>query len=195
MKKITLLSILIISAFSCQSEEDKRLLYESQLAFDRSEYNIERSLYIINIDSFKVVYEKHRFDDPKAALDFANRYEKYSINLLKKRKESESAKNVLDAERRQREIKKEAVDRKVWENSKYGKLQKKHPEWSDEDCIRVVKKEIWIGMSLDMLKYQRGLPDTANPSNYGNGTEWQWCWDDYTPSCFYGKDGVITAYN
>jgi hypothetical protein len=85
----------------------------------------------------------------------------------------------------------------VWENSKYGKLQKKHPDWSDEDCKRVIDKKIWIGMSLEMLKYQRGLPNRSNPSNYGSGTQYQWCWDDYNPSCFFygGEDGIITAYN
>jgi hypothetical protein len=47
-----------------------------------------------------------------------------------------------------------------------------------------------------MLKYIRGLPNSANPSNYGMGTEWQWCWNNYTPSCFYGdEDGIIDSYN
>ena len=90
----------------------------------------------------------------------------------------------------------EAVKKRNWKNSKYGKLQKKHPSWTDEDCIKVLDKKIWIGMSIQMLKYQRGNPDSANPSNYGSGNQWQWCWDDYSPSCFYGKeDGIITSYN
>ncbi len=88
------------------------------------------------------------------------------------------------------------VEQKKWEKSKAAKIQKKHPEWTKEDCQRIADNKIWIGMSLDMLKYQRGTPNHANPSNYGEGTNWQWCWDDYTPSCFYGGgDGIITSYN
>lgn len=82
-------------------------------------------------------------------------------------------------------------------NSKAGKIWEKHPEWSKEDCKLLAKNQIWIGMTIDMLKYKRGLPDNATPSNYGAGTEWQWCWFDYSPSCFYDKDndGKIDAYN
>jgi len=61
---------------------------------------------------------------------------------------------------------------------------------------RILKHEIWIGMSLEMLKEEKGLPTHVNVSNYGSGNEYQWCWDDYTPSCFYGKsDCIITSYN
>jgi hypothetical protein len=195
MKKIILLLIIIIAIFSCQSGKEKQLLNESQLVFDRSVTNVNKSLYNINIDSFRVVFQKQKTENPQTALDFANRFEKYSMKLLQKREEIELAKNTLEAKRRQKEIKKNTEERKVWENSKYGKLQRKHPEWTDEECMKVIDKKIWIGMSLEMLKYQRGIPNRANPSNYGNGTKWQWCWDDFTPSCFYGKDGIISAYN
>lgn len=50
-------------------------------------------------------------------------------------------------------------------------------------------------MSLEILKYQRGTPDTAQPSNYGEGDRWQLCWPSYSPSCFYVKNGIVTAYN
>ena len=51
-------------------------------------------------------------------------------------------------------------------------------------------------MSLYMLIYERGNPNSINPSDYGNGVHYQWCWEDYTPSCFYGgQDGIVTAYN
>ncbi len=99
-------------------------------------------------------------------------------------------------------IRKDSIDKAViiakkkWDNSKAGKIQKRHPDWTEEECENIAKNKIWIGMSLDMLKYERGNPNTANPSNYGNGVNWQWCWDNYTPSCFYGgEDGIITSYN
>ena len=59
-----------------------------------------------------------------------------------------------------------------------------------------IKGMHWIGMTLDMLKAERGLPSDYNVSNYGGGKQYQWCWDDYTPSCFYsGEDGIMTSYN
>lgn len=90
----------------------------------------------------------------------------------------------------------EEEDRKFFK-TKAGKIHKKHPEWSREACKRLANGEFWIGMSLDMLKYERGLPNAANPSDYGNGVQWQWCWDDWTPSCFYDNDndGHIDSYN
>lgn len=92
--------------------------------------------------------------------------------------------------------KEEAITKKEWENSKAGKIQKKHPDWTKEECEDLANHKIWIGMTLEMLKFERGNPNSANPSNYGNGTHWQWCWDDYTPSCFYGGDDqIITSYN
>lgn len=76
------------------------------------------------------------------------------------------------------------------------RLQKLHPSWSVEECKAIERGNIWIGMTLDMLICERGLPTSKNPSNYGNGVQWQWCWDNQTPSCFYGgEDEIITAYN
>jgi hypothetical protein len=75
-------------------------------------------------------------------------------------------------------------------------IWKLHPNWSEYTCEDIAHGMIWIGMTLDMLKCERGNPDSANPSNYGYGVHWQWCWYDYKPSCFYGgSDGIITSYN
>lgn len=83
-----------------------------------------------------------------------------------------------------------------YQNSPAGKLCAKHTDWSKEDCNSVASKEIWIGMTYDMLIAERGIPEHANQSNYGRGIKWQWCWFDFTPSCFYGgNDGIITSYN
>ncbi|MDI9319937.1 MAG: hypothetical protein QM530_05610 [Phycisphaerales bacterium] len=82
------------------------------------------------------------------------------------------------------------------DKTKAGRIRKKHPEWSMEDCERIAKNKIWIGMHIKMVAYIRGNPDSANPSDYGYGREWQWCWNDYSPSCFYGSDdGIVRAYN
>jgi hypothetical protein len=88
------------------------------------------------------------------------------------------------------------TDNEKWYKTKAGKINKKHPEWTKEECENIAAGKIWIGMHYKMLVYMWGKPDVANPSNYGRGTQWQWCWHDYNPSCFYGgDDGIVTAYN
>jgi len=115
------------------------------------------------------------------------------------RAEYEVKKAQADAKAKAAEARAEAEARAqeaAYSQTRAGKLCVKHPDWTRDDCDRVAHNKIWIGMSLEMLEANRGRPDHANPSNYGNGTSWQWCWDDYTPSCFYGEgDGIITAYN
>jgi len=88
------------------------------------------------------------------------------------------------------------IKEEKFKNSKAGKIQKKHPEWSQEDCERVANNQIWIGMHYDMLVYQRGKPNHVNTSNYGNGPQYQACWGDYEPGCFYFDESrIITSYN
>ena len=85
---------------------------------------------------------------------------------------------------------------KAWYKTKAGRIQKKHPDWTREECENVAKGLIWIGMRYEMLVYMWGKPNSARPSNYGRGVQWQWCWTEYSPSCFYGgEDGIVTAYN
>ena len=84
----------------------------------------------------------------------------------------------------------------TWSSAQARQICASHPDWTQSDCERLAENRIWIGMHYDMLIYLRGKPNAANPSNYGYGTEWQWCWYDYTPSCFYGEnDGIVDSYN
>ena len=90
------------------------------------------------------------------------------------------------------------AEQEAYTKSPAGKICTKHPEWTKDDCESIVKREYWIGMTLDMLKAERGLPDHVNKSNYGSGIRYQWCWEnsDYSSSCFYGgADGIVTSYN
>ena len=88
------------------------------------------------------------------------------------------------------------VKEQKFKNSKAGKIQKKHPEWSQEDCERIANKQVWIGMHYDMLVYLRGKPNHVNTSNYGNGPQYQACWDDYDIGCFYFDESrIISSYN
>jgi len=59
----------------------------------------------------------------------------------------------------------ELAEQKAWEASKAGQICKARPEWSKADCERLADNKIWIGMTFDMLKYKRGLPNSSNPSN------------------------------
>ena len=105
---------------------------------------------------------------------------------------------AIEARKKIEEEKKaeELAKQRAWEQSKAGQICKVHPEWTKLECERIADNKIWIGMTIDMLKYERGLPNSANPSNYGFGITWQWCWWKYTPSCFYGDDdGIIDSYN
>jgi hypothetical protein len=83
-----------------------------------------------------------------------------------------------------------------WKSSKAGKICAKHADWSKCDCDKLATNKIWIGMEIEMVAYLRGNPNTKNVSNYGSGNSYQYCWNNYTPSCFYvGSDGIVESYN
>jgi hypothetical protein len=67
---------------------------------------------------------------------------------------------------------------------------------SEDDAELFLERRIWIGMTYKMLVSYRGLPNSINTSNYGNGERYQACWYNYSPSCFYFTETqIITAYN
>jgi len=111
----------------------------------------------------------------------------------------EIVKKATQANKNADEDTKKAVEKaeKVFWQSKAGKIFKSHPEWSKDDCQSLADHKIWIGMSYDMLVSSRGKPDHVNVSNVGSGDEYQCCWDDHTPSCFYfnGSDMLVKSYN
>lgn len=86
----------------------------------------------------------------------------------------------------------------AWKRTKAGTLCAKNPTWTKDDCEKVANGHYWIGMTYEMLVESFGRkPNHANPSNYGSGTQWQWCWTGITPSCFYDRNGdnLIDSYN
>jgi hypothetical protein len=112
----------------------------------------------------------------------------------------EKVKAQLAEQQRKRDSTKRADDSLSFiefkKNKKAFAIFNKHPEFGTDACVRLAKRQIWIGMTLDMLKYQRGLPNHVHTSDYGDGVQYQWCWDDYEPSCFYGgSDCIVTSYN
>jgi hypothetical protein len=96
------------------------------------------------------------------------------------------------------EEKRKNDEQRAWEQSKAGRLCSTHTEWDKWECENIADRKIWIGMSYEMLVAAYGSkPSSANPSNYGGTTQWQWCWWNLTPSCFYDNDGdkLIDSYN
>jgi hypothetical protein len=90
------------------------------------------------------------------------------------------------------------AEQAAYEKTKAGQLCKQHPDWDKESCQRVADGKYWVGMTYDQLVVSYGSkPNSANPSNYGSKTQWQWCWHDYNPSCFYDNndDRIIDSYN
>jgi hypothetical protein len=61
----------------------------------------------------------------------------------------------------------------------------------------ITKGEVWVGMGFDMLIYLYGKPTGGNISDYGTGKQYQFCWSNRIPSCFYedNGDGFVDAYN
>ncbi len=85
-----------------------------------------------------------------------------------------------------------------WKKTKAWQICSTHPGWKKDDCNNLADKKIWVGMSYDMLVFVYGRkPDSSNPSNYGGKTQWQYCWNNMNPSCFYdeNEDKIMDAYN
>ena len=197
MKKSNYFFSLFLCLFFISCEEKKtireiknlELNNQSDEIFNTGILLINDANYKINIDSINQEYNKIKLDSAELAIPYAKRFKDYAMEIQFQKIDRQNAlqkenQNKIDSEN------------KKWEKTKAGKIQKKHPEWSKEDCENLANRKIWIGMSIGMLKYQRGTADHVNPSNYGSRVQYQWCWDDYSPSCFYGgEDGIITSYN
>ncbi|OGL95756.1 hypothetical protein A2348_03975 [Candidatus Uhrbacteria bacterium RIFOXYB12_FULL_58_10] len=72
-----------------------------------------------------------------------------------------------------------------------------HPTWTEDQCDKVARGDVWIGMTYEMILVERGFADSENLSNYGDGDQWQWCWFDESPMCVYddNDDGIVDSYN
>ncbi len=121
--------------------------------------------------------------------------EELQAAAAKRRQEQEDAEA---AEQAKLKVKQRAEEReREWNASDAKKICDRHPGWPVETCERLAQGKIWIGMSYDQLVESYGRkPTSAIPSDYGKGVQWQWCWEGFQPSCFYGKaDKIITSYN
>jgi hypothetical protein len=194
IKKTTIIFAVSILIFSCQTDRERQedeMNKKSLEIFNSAISEILDSK--INLDSIENIYSQTKKDSSELGLEFANELKKYTVKFKMKTIAIADSLKKIEQENFER---KNTIAKNIWFSSKAGKIQKKHPSWKKEECKKIANREIWIGMTYKMLVYERGNPNTLNPSNYGKGTEYQCCWDDYTPSCFYMKeDDIIYAYN
>ncbi|MFM6947620.1 MAG: hypothetical protein ACKOWQ_01270 [Aquirufa sp.] len=164
-----------------------------EFQYRRKIFSRDNHLYIEIIDGTSLTSQSFNFFVKFSKMDLLAE-KKDSISLAMTEAKLEKAGALLISKEKEKEQK----IKRNWENSKAGRLQRKHPDWTEYDCERVANHSIWIGMTLDMLKTSVGRnPSRSNQSNYGNGVHWQYCFDGLNPSCFYDTDdnGTIDSYN
>jgi hypothetical protein len=146
----------------------------------------------VNIEYQKLVRAKENAKRQKDSTETANLISGWGVNYKER---IDSANKVAEKEQKRKQKGVEAALKKKY-GMKFWKIHVKHPEWSLDLCKDLSDHKSWIGMTYEMLICSRGKPNTINTSNYGSGNNYQCCWDDWNPSCFYmGSDDIITSYN
>jgi hypothetical protein len=159
------------------------------------EYYNKGNDYEYALDQFKRVEEAD--SNYTQAQEYMTLCNEKIDDIVKEKKQKEAQ---YDKERKQRE-KETAKEEAIFLNSKAGKIYKfcktKNADVTKEECEDVANGKIWIGMNIWLVVAKRGNPRSINPSNYGRGKEYQYCWDfNWSPSCFYTKeDNIVYAYN
>jgi hypothetical protein len=154
--------------------------------------------------NFKILIER-RNEEAEGLLDInllkgkslRNFQKKYTVKFSRATKEYLAKLKIQELKKQKEEERAEFIRKIKIFGKKAGKIKTRHPEWSWEDCSNVAESKIWIGMDIEMLIYIRGRDFSRNVSNYGDGNQYQYCWMDYTPSCFYDNDGdgKIESFN
>ena len=109
----------------------------------------------------------------------------------------EIAQPILSPEEQEKQRLEQEKAQAEWAKTKGGQICAKNKGWTKQECDDLVANKIWVGMKYDMLVYMRGKPNSVNPSDYGGGIQYQYCWNNYTPRCFYDQNGdsIIDAFN
>jgi hypothetical protein len=178
MKTFPLIILQAIILLSCTDnvEKTKLILQADEFMADGTKI-ISKYDTSFNTDSVYSVYKKIAKEDYLKGYNFADSIKLVANNLLAKHKNEDKELNE-------------------WYETEAGKISKQFPLWSRKDCERVAKKELWIGMEIDMVKVIYGSPQKVNISDYGRGKEYQYCWHNHSPSFFYTKeDGKVYSYN
>lgn len=143
---------------------------------------------LISLRAYMIIYNKPSdpiksmpgIPNPDSVIsDEYKQYQQSPISLTHKLTKQERLDSIKDAKKQ----------------IKLTKLQAKF-NCSFIDAEDLADRQVWIGMTYEMLIYERGRPDNINISNYGGGDGYQACWMDCRPMCFYFKeDHIIYAYN
>jgi len=147
------------------------------------------------------VTAKNGFGKAEKVLTINREFTEEEKTQMEKQKAEKEAKRIADEEQKKKDEEeqkaKDLAEQKIWESSKAGKICSSHTLWTKEECIKLADNKVWVGMTYNMLLYERGKPNSINPSNYGGVTKYQYCWTNHTPMCFYDNDGddEMDAFN
>lgn len=91
--------------------------------------------------------------------------------------------------------KQQAADRKEIERLAHTPeaLCKANPKWKQSECERVSKKQIWIGMTADMLTASQGHPARIKTLTTSAGTAQLWVYEKQTGGAFQDAECVASC--
>jgi hypothetical protein len=74
--------------------------------------------------------------------------------------------------------------------------QEGHPNWARFDCERIVREEIWVGMTQEMILASLGEPSSIEPASSDDSTyeEWTYRSSRYGEEIMRFEDGLLTAW-
>jgi len=197
-------------AEASRAEEAKQKIVEEQAAKEIAQK--EKELKEFKTNKEKIIHsvsDQIKNKSFKDALPICNMYMKFEdkditplcmtvkteiLKIEQKEQEERAKKEAAEAAKAKA---REEAELKASMGPRAWKLHKKHPEWDIDDCRNVAKGKYWIGMTTEMMVASLGRPDSAKPSNYGNGRQWQYCYTDGWFQCLYDQndDGIIDSYN
>ncbi len=209
---LTIISILVISiSYICFSKKEEykseQRLVDADKTYQREVSKLlphglqsQLNFAMINVDSIRSFYNSIPSDSVNLKTSTANTIADFVKEVLVSKKQFNDSIQKIEENKFLKKKAQEEKEQKIalakWYNTKAGRIQKRHPSWSDEVCQDIADRKIWLLMSIDMVVEERGLPNHKNISNYGYGNEYQYCWDDYNISCFYCKsDQIVYSYN
>jgi hypothetical protein len=72
-------------------------------------------------------------------------------------------------------------------------LQRAHPDWTKDDCLRIANRKLWAGMSKVQLQAAWGQPKSIDKNyTYGSNSE-QWVYGSMGPYV-YVENGIVTSW-
>jgi hypothetical protein len=77
--------------------------------------------------------------------------------------------------------------------SKAFALQQSHPDWTRDDCLRIVNRKLWAGMTKIQLQAAWGQPKAIDKNyTFGTNSE-QWVYGNMGPYV-YIENGIVTSW-